>query len=114
MMAVPNHHFLNSSFAEIPRMKEKEVRPTLQIHPVDAANRGIADGDLVKIWNDRGECELHARVMDSVLPGVVASQGLWWSRHHPKAGVNRLTSSRLSDMAGGATFFSNLVQVARA
>ena len=114
MMAVPNHHFLNSSFAEIPRMKEKEVRPILQIHPVDAANRGIADGDLVKVWNDRGECELHARVMDSVLPGVVASQGLWWSKHHPKAGVNRLTSSRLSDMAGGATFFSNLVQVARA
>lgn len=114
MMAIPNHHFLNSSFAEIPRMQEKEVRPTLQIHPEDAASRGIADGDLVRVWNDRGECELHARVMDSLLPGVVASQGLWWSRHHPKAGVNRLTSARLADMAGGATFFSNLVQVARA
>ncbi len=113
MMAIPNHHFLNSSFADIPRMQEKETRPTLQIHPDDAASRGIADGDLVRVWNDRGECELHAKVMDSVLPGVVASQGLWWSEHHPKSGLNRLTSARLADMAGGATFFSNLVQVAR-
>ncbi len=113
MMAIPNHHFLNSSFADIPRMQEKETRPTLQIHPDDAASRGIADGDLVRVWNDRGECELHAKVMDSVLPGVVASQGLWWSKHHPKSGLNRLTSARLADMAGGATFFSNLVQVAR-
>ena len=40
MMAVPNHHFLNSSFAEIPRMREKENRPTLQIHPEDAEKRG--------------------------------------------------------------------------
>ncbi|HEX9017154.1 MAG TPA: molybdopterin dinucleotide binding domain-containing protein, partial [Chloroflexota bacterium] len=114
MMAVPNHHFLNSSFAEIPRMQDKEGRPALQIHPSDAASRGIADGDRVRVWNDRGSCELRARVADTVLPGVVASQGLWWTRHHPEAGVNRLTSSRESDMAGGACFFSNLVQVARA
>lgn len=114
MMAVPNHHFLNSSFAEIPRMQEKEVRPTLQIHPEDARIRGISDGDRVRVWNDRGECELHALVVESVLPGVVASQGLWWFRHHPGSGVNRLTSTRLADMAGGATFFSNLVQAEKA
>jgi anaerobic selenocysteine-containing dehydrogenase len=111
MMAVPNHHFLNSSFADIGTLREKEGRPTLEIHPHDAADRGIADGDLVRVWNDRGECRLHARVIDSVLPGVVVSTGLWWSKYHPQAGVNRLTPSRLADMAGGATFFSNLVQV---
>lgn len=114
LMAVPNHHFLNSSFADIPRMRDKEVRPALEINPADAAARGIADGELVRVWNDRGECELHARVVDSVLPGVVAGQGLWWPKHYPKAGLNRLTSSRLADMAGGATFFSTLVQVERA
>lgn len=113
MMAVPNHHFLNSSFAEIPRMQEKEVRPTLQIHKDDAEPRGIVDGDVVRVWNDRGECRLHARIADTVMPGVVVSQGLWWSRHHPESAVNRLTPSRLADMGGGACFFSNLVQVAR-
>ena len=114
MVAVPNHHFLNSSFCDVPRMREKEVRPSLEIHPRDAAERGIADGDLVRVWNDRGQCRLHAKVVDSVLPGVVASTGLWWPRYVPDGGVNRLTPSRLADMGGGATFFSNLVQVERA
>lgn len=111
MMAVPNHHFLNSSFVDIETLREKEGRPTLEIHPQDASAREIADGELVRVWNDRGECRLHAHVVDSVLPGVVASTGLWWTRHHPEAGVNRLTPTRLADMGGGATFFSNLVQV---
>lgn len=114
MVAPPNHHFLNSSFAEIPRLMAKEVRPTLEIHPGDAAERGISDGDQVRVWNDRGECGLHARVTDSVLPGVVASLGLWWTKHTKEGGVNRLTSTRLADMGGGATFFSNLVQVEKA
>ncbi len=114
MAAVPNHHFLNSSFCDVETMRKKSVRPTLEIHPKDAAARGIGDGDLVKVWNDRGECRLHARVIDSVLPGVVASNGLWWPKYFPEGGVNRLTPTRLADMGGGATFFSNLVQVARA
>lgn len=92
----------------------KEVRPSLEIHPRDAAERGIADGDLVRVWNDRGQCRLHAKVVDSVLPGVVASTGLWWPRYVPDGGVNRLTPSRLADMGGGATFFSNLVEIERA
>ncbi len=114
MMAVPNHHFLNSSFADIEVLREKEQRPSLEIHPQDAANRGIAEGDLVRVWNDRGECRLHAHATNSVLPGVVVSTGLWWTKHYPEAGVNRLTSARLADMGGGAAFFSNLVQVEKA
>ncbi len=114
MVAVPNHHFLNSSFCEIPLMREKEAEPNLQIHPRDAAERGIGDGDPVRVWNDRGECRLMARVVDSVLPGVVASQGLWWQKYAAGSAVNCLTPSRIADMAGGACFFSNLVQVERA
>jgi anaerobic selenocysteine-containing dehydrogenase len=113
MLAVPNHHFLNSSFCEVPRMREKEGQPSLQIHPEDAVARGISDGDPVRIWNDRGECRLQARVIDSVLPGVVVSQGLWWERYAPGGVANSLTSARLADMGGGAVFFSNLVQVER-
>jgi phage I-like protein len=83
---------------------------------VQFGERGIAggsaeDGDLARVWNDRGQCRLHVRVVDSVLPGVVASNGLWWPKYAPDGGVNRLTPSRLADMGGGATFFSNLVQV---
>ena len=68
---------------------------------------------MVRVWNDRGECQLHAQVADTVLPGVVITQGLWWPKYAPGSGVNRLSSARLSDMGGGPVFFSNLVEVER-
>ena len=79
----------------------------------DAEKRGIEDGDMVKVWNDRGECVLKV-VMgsdDAVLPGVVVTQGLWEDPNGTKQLVNTLTPDRLSDMGGGATFFSGRVEV---
>src|SRR5205807_2432505 len=78
------------------------------------AARGIADGDLVRVFNDRGECHLHARVIDRVRPGVAASPATWWASRFPGGkGINQLTPDRAADMGGGATFYTNLVQVER-
>ena len=63
------HHFLNSSFADMPTMRKKQRRPTLELHPLDAAARGIADGDWVRAFNDRGEAWFVAEVKDSVGAG---------------------------------------------
>ncbi|HMP60313.1 MAG TPA: molybdopterin dinucleotide binding domain-containing protein, partial [Gemmatales bacterium] len=89
-------------------------RPTLEIHPVDAEPRRIATGDPVRIWNDRGEYFAHALVGPTVARGTVAALGLWW-REHTRGGFNcnATTSTRLTDFGGGATFFDNLVEVAR-
>lgn len=108
-------HFLNSSFANIPALIQAEKRPTVEISPEDAAARGIAEGDLVRVWNDRGEFWGHAAVGDKVRPGVVCSTSVWWNRFSP-GGVNcnQTTPDRLSDLGRGATFFTNLVQVERA
>lgn len=109
------HHFLNASFGNVPTLVRKEGQPVIELNPQDAAARGIANGDLVRVWNDRGQCLLYARVGDTVRPGVAASPSVWWSSKMPGGrGINQLTSDREADMGGGATFYTNLVQVARA
>lgn len=110
----PNHFFLNSTFAHMPSNVGSEERPRLEIHPDDAEARGIDEGDPIRIYNDRGEVQLFAHLSEGVRPGVVVSCGLWWGKHSPGGwGVNATTPQRLADMGGGATFFSNLVEVAR-
>ena len=77
----------------------------------DASVGGISDGDLVRVWNDRGECQLKVSVGENVLPGVVVTQGLWADAQGTTRLVNALTPDRIADMGGGATFFSGRVSV---
>ncbi|MBY8914818.1 molybdopterin oxidoreductase family protein [Bacillus sp. YC2] len=107
----PNHNFLNSTFSNNEKHVKLEKAPKIFIHIEDAASRGIKDGETVRIWNNRGECELTASVGEQVLPGVIVSQGLWADMNDKKQLVNSLTPDRLSDMGGGAVFFSGKVQV---
>ncbi|WNC13998.1 molybdopterin oxidoreductase family protein [Brevibacillus brevis] len=107
----PNHNFLNSTFSNNAKHVQLEKFPRLYMNAADAQASGIADGDLVRVWNDRGECELTASVGESVLKGVVVSQGLWADKPGAKHHVNVLTPDRIADMGGGATFFSGRVNV---
>ena len=82
------------------------------MHPSDAAARNIADGTLVRVWNERGECQLRASVNGDVQPGVVRARTLGWAKMSPGlSGINHLTSERLTDIGGGPTFYSCLVEV---
>ena len=108
----PNHFFLNSTYANMPSNIRSEERPRLEIHPDDARCRGIAEGATVRVHNERGDVQLEASLTTDVRPGLVSSRGLWWGRHSAGGfGVNATTPQRLADMGGGATFFSNLVEV---
>ncbi|PMC35337.1 oxidoreductase [Bacillus sp. UMB0899] len=107
----PNHNFLNSTFSNNEKHIKLEKSPKLFMNVKDAIELGIKDGDNVRIWNDRGECELAASVGELVLPGVVVSQGLWSDVAGEKHLVNTLTPDRVADMGGGATFFSGRVDV---
>ncbi|MDE3076614.1 MAG: molybdopterin-dependent oxidoreductase, partial [Chloroflexota bacterium] len=112
LITPPNHHFLNSTLAGLAEMRAREREPKLQISAQDAADRGIRDGDRVRVFNERGGCELAAEITDAVRPGVVVSQGVWWPKHSPGRGnVNQTTADRIADMGGGAVFFSNRVEV---
>jgi anaerobic selenocysteine-containing dehydrogenase len=108
------HHFLNTTFANLPSLQKAEKEPRVWIHPQDAKERGISEGDWARVWNDRGEVRLRAVLSENVRPGVAWSPSLWWHWDSPEGGnVNALTSDRLTDMGGGSTFHTNLVQIAR-
>jgi anaerobic selenocysteine-containing dehydrogenase len=110
----PNHSFINSTFGNQDRLKRLEKQPTVDMHAEDAAARGLQHGDRVRVWNDRGECLITLKVANNVLPGVLVCQGLWWENGNDGVqSVNALTSQRLSDMGGGATFFSTRVDIER-
>jgi len=88
------------------------------INPIDAAARGIHDGDLVRVWNDRGELVIPARVTPRILPGVVdIPQGAWWkpdSNGVDRGGcINVLTSHRWTPLAFATAQHTIMVQVER-
>lgn len=113
-VAAPNHHFLNSTFANNEKHQSLAKEPILYMNKNDAAIKGIEDGSMVRVWNHRGECLLKVSVGETVLPGVVVTQGLWEGETGRNRLVNSLTPDRLSDMGGGAVFFSGRVNVAKA
>jgi len=115
LVSAASHHFLNSSFGNVPSLRKHHGAPTVEIHPGDAAPRDIQDGDWVEVANDRGAYLARARVGENVARGSVFSPTVWWSQHAPDGrNANWTTSDALADYAGGATFHGNLVEVSLA
>jgi anaerobic selenocysteine-containing dehydrogenase len=111
----PAHHFLNSTFSAQPVFVRREGEPSLTIHPKDAALRGIADGQLVKTFNDRGAFLSKARVSEAAREGCVVGLSIWWAKQAEGGrNANAVTSQELTDLGGGATFYDCLVEVAPA
>lgn len=99
----PARNFLNSSFTEMPTSRQKEGRPELLLSPADAAVLSVQDGDVVQIGNPRGAVRLHARLSETVRPGVVIAEGLWPnSAHLDGEGINVLTGADAVAPHGGA------------
>lgn len=107
----PNHNFLNSTFSNNRKHIALEKEPLLHMNQQDAEREGIRDGEMVRIWNNSGECMLKVSIGDNVLTGVLVTQGLWSDALNTSQLVNSLTPSRMADMGGGATFFSGRVNI---
>ena len=107
----PNHFFLNSAFNEIDELREKAGEARVMIHPNTARARGITDGDLVSVFNHRGECRFRAQVTDDTQVGLLVAEGLHWPSLSPGGGANQLTSQRLTDMGETCAFHCSLVEV---
>jgi anaerobic selenocysteine-containing dehydrogenase len=112
LISAASHHFLNTTFGNNPELRRRNGPPTIVLHPDDAAARGIAGGDAVRITNDRGAFEAVADVSDRVRPGVAATSKGHWAKFTGGATVNATVDERDSDMGGGAVFHDNRVEVA--
>ncbi|HFK7184960.1 TPA: dimethylsulfoxide reductase subunit A [Serratia odorifera] len=93
-------------------------RQEMWINPLDAKQRGINHGDLIRVFNQRGEVRINAKVTPRMRPGVVAlGEGAWYSpdgsRIDHAGSINVLTSQRPSPLAKGNPSHTNLVQVAK-
>jgi anaerobic selenocysteine-containing dehydrogenase len=109
----PARNFLNSSFANLPEFLAEEKTPHLDVHPDDAAPRGIDHGMPVRIFNDRGAFMATARVTAKARPGVVVAPSIWWRKLAPGGeNANAVTSQALTDLGRAATFYDCLVEVA--
>ena len=89
------------------------------MNPLDAEARGIEDGDLVKVYNDRGALKIPCRLTKRILPGVVdIPQGGWWTPDKEgvdrRGSINILTSERWTPLAFGNAQHTIMVQVEKA
>ena len=112
MISPPARNFLNSSFVNVASLREAEREPLLEMHPDDAAARGISDGAMVEVFNERGRYHCRASVGERARPGVVNGLGVWWRKFGVRGtNVNELTSQRLTDIGRAPTFYDCRVEV---
>jgi anaerobic selenocysteine-containing dehydrogenase len=106
-------NYMNSTFANLPQHQRMEARTAgvLEMHGTDAAARAIVTGDEVEVFNGRGSLALKALVNAQVSAGVVAARLDWNKLSAGGRNVNALTSETLTDIGGGPTFYSTLVEV---
>jgi len=111
----PARNFLNSSFANLPAFVAEEGAPRVHLHPDDAAARSLADGETVRVRNDRGSFTARLAITDGARPGVAVAPSVWWKKlAGDGANANAVTSQALTCLGAGATFYDCLVEVERA
>lgn len=113
MISPPARNFLNSSFVNVRSLRDIEGEPIVEIHESDAQARGIAGGQLVRVFNDRGSYVCKAVLSERARPGVVNGLGIWWRKLGVRGtNVNEVTHQRLTDIGRAPTFYDCLVEVA--
>mgnify|MGYP000921777456 CR=1 FL=1 len=112
MISPPARNFLNSTFVNVQSLRSIEGEPLLEMHADDARARGLADGAVVEVFNDRGVYRCRLSVSRRARPGVVNGLGVWWRKFGlGGTNVNELTSQALTDLGRAPTFYDCLVEV---
>lgn len=112
VLSPATHYFIGASFQHVPRLQEMMSRQTFEISAEDAASRGIANGDLCRLFNDRGEVFGHALIVPGSLPGVLsAPKQLQGSRQLNGVNINALVSQDEADLGRGPVFYSTLAEL---
>jgi len=117
LISPPARNFLNTTFVNVTSIRAREGEPECLLHPADATQRGLVEGALVKVFNDRGAFAARLRVTERARRGVAVAPSIWWHRDAPGIqggpgrNVNAVTSQRLTEGGAGATFYDCRVEV---
>jgi anaerobic selenocysteine-containing dehydrogenase len=112
LLSAKPHQFINSCFANLPKHAKLQGEPRVLIHPQDATQRGITEGQVVQVFNDRGSFQVTAKVTDDTRPGVVVAPLGYWRKLSRTGTVNAATSPTFADMGHAAAVGDSLVEVA--
>ena len=107
-----SHAFLNSCYANMEGKQKTQGDQFVLMNKVNAKQRNINDGDMVKVFNDRGSYEGVLRLTEDVNPGIIVSTLGYW-RQHNKGTVNSISSAEFANMGNAPTFSDNLVEVTK-
>ncbi|MEC8556345.1 MAG: molybdopterin-dependent oxidoreductase [Planctomycetota bacterium] len=113
LISPPGAFLLNTSMGNLePIIKAAGGEPTVIVHPVDAAEQGIADGSQIQIESSKGAIRRKAIVSTDAKKGVVVALGQWWPKLAPdKKSLNELTDQGLTDLGGGSLFGNAVVRI---
>ncbi len=112
LVTAPARQFLNTSFTEAPTSRRREGRPAIKLHPLDCAELGVDDGDLVRVGNRHASLRVHAQAFDGVQRKVAVLESIWPNGAFPDGiGVNALVSAEPGAPLGGAVFHDTAVWV---
>jgi len=106
-----SRHRIHSTFANLPKFKQLEPEPMVEIHPADAAQRGIAQDQRVRVYNERGSVGLKARLSADLKPGVVVISEGSWVTDFPEGDPYSLTHELVSSTSENYAFFDTLVEI---
>ncbi len=111
----PDPRILDSSFNERYDGSKEEESSFMKVfmHPQDAEDKGLKEGDLVSLSNERGTLKTRLYLDPTTQRGVVVSPGVWWLRNSSdeRASINVLTSAETADRAHGSLFYDVKVNV---
>ncbi len=103
-------HAYNKMNSQFSNRKISQEEPFIWINPEDAENRGINDGEKIKVYNERGSLILKAIQTEKVPPKIVHTYFGWWGGVH-HANLNKLTGEYISDIGYGTAFHNCLVEI---
>ena len=110
MVAAPSRSFLNTSFNNTPSGVAREGRPSALVHPAALAKLGLADGDRIRVGNEKGSVVVRARAFDGLQKRVVIIEGIWPNHAFEEGiGINFLTSADPGPPQGGAVYHDTSV-----
>ena len=115
ILSSASHYFIGDSFQSVPRLQAMMSRPTVELNPKEAKARGLEDGDLCRLYNDRGETYAYLVIIEGHVDGICSTQKQFKGSNTPGGvNVNALNTEMLTDFGTSPTFYSVLCEIEKA